>query len=179
MKIKNKKALLLGEHVVNILIAVLCILVLVYLGFQVYNLYIGAKQENEQAKYTLGQMSAKISSLIADNSRQEEVYRLVNPKDWFLRSYNTTDKNLPRGCNGNCLCFCNKIECTDLAECITLSLSKNVRVNNTEYAQDLSCDPSVPGKICLPVGYQNTLSTSRAPMELKFKKTGEEILIQK
>lgn len=100
---KSKKALLLGEHVVNIIVAVLCILVLVYLGFQIYNLYLGAKQEKEEAKYTLEIIIGAIQKVNKDGG--EITKPIVNPINWYILYFEKV--SAPKQCaGGSCLCIC-------------------------------------------------------------------------
>lgn len=168
---KNKKAFLLGEHVVNIIVAVLCILVLIYLGIQVYSLYLRSDQEKEKAKYSLEALSAKITNLFEDSSRQADSYNLINPKNWFLKSFNTTDRDSAKECyEKNCLCLCAENDCGELNERECVNFDKSVRVSNIEYEAVLDEDIAV---------YQNTIKITKVPMELKLNKTGEEILIMK
>lgn len=82
---RDKKGVeIVGEHVINIIVAVLCILVLIYLGIQVYNFYLGGKQELKQAEFTL-EMISGVVDVIQEGEKIEKV--IVNPKGWYLINY--------------------------------------------------------------------------------------------
>jgi len=53
MKQKNKKASLLGGKTVSIIIAVLCVLILIVLGIKMYNNFMKAPAEAQQAQASL------------------------------------------------------------------------------------------------------------------------------
>lgn len=112
---KNKKAIL-PEATLKIIIAVLCILILIYLAFQLYNLFL-KKTALEQARKTLGQIITKLDSLESGENTQ---YLILNPKEWFLISFNKGE-NSPESCQGkNCVCICsgvNVLDCETMGVC--------------------------------------------------------------
>lgn len=102
MRTKTKKAILLPEGL-KIIIAVLCIILLVYLAASLYNIFI-KKTALEQAKETLEQIVAEINGL---EEGEEDSYLLTVPKDWFIGFYNQGG-DMPKQCKGkNCLCICS------------------------------------------------------------------------
>lgn len=103
MKSKRSQTLL-GEHGVELVIAVLCIVVLVFLGFMVYNFFIGEKAELAQARATLDEVMGSIKSLEIEGDNRE--ISLINPTDWAL-SYQHDLEKRPGSCGGeSCLCIC-------------------------------------------------------------------------
>lgn len=106
---RDKKAVkLLGEHVVNLIVAVLCIIILVYLGLQIYNIYLRGAQKLEQAKYTLEMLKGVIDEVKNEEEGYEIEKEILNPKGWYLISYGKGEES-PSSCGGEeCLCICEK-----------------------------------------------------------------------
>ncbi len=102
---KSKKAdFLLGEHVVNILIAVLCIIVLIGLGVALLKIFTADKQKIEQAQGELGRINEKLSA--STNAEQKYLITVVN--GWWLFS---DEHGLL--CDGEfCLCICKEADCS-------------------------------------------------------------------
>lgn len=154
----NKKALLLGEHVVNIIVAVLCILVLIYLGIQVYNLYLRANQEKEEAKYTLEQIVDKINGLTEGEKRD---YLVINPKGWVIVYSEECGE-------GKCLCSCEKGYAGNLEEC-----------SKKGVCQPVSTKINI-GYYCVIPGYQSKIFTECLEIDIKnikLLRSGEDVSI--
>ena len=99
---KNKKAILLPESI-RIIIAVLCIILLIYLAVSLYGLFKN-KTEREQARETLKQIIDEITT--AKDTGKERQYLVIAPKGWYLVSY-VKEKSTPTICKGeSCLCMC-------------------------------------------------------------------------
>ncbi|MDP2925538.1 MAG: hypothetical protein Q8N99_04145 [Nanoarchaeota archaeon] len=90
-RIKKRKAILLPEGL-KLIIAILCLLILFYLAFQLYNLFI-KKTAVEQAKESLNDIANIINGL-EDGKKIKYVY--TAPKDWVIVF------------NGNEYCSCPK-----------------------------------------------------------------------
>jgi len=92
MQMKNKKAdqLVLPESL-KLIIAVLCLLLLIYLAWNLYTLTT-TKSKLAQARETLSQIAGKINGL----KEGQDKYMIVSPKDWYLLQ------------NGDKLCICSK-----------------------------------------------------------------------
>jgi len=125
----RKKALLLGEHVVNLIVAVLCIIVLVYLGLQIYNLYLRSAQKLDEAKYTLELLKGVIDE-IKDEEGGKVEKEVLNPQGWYLISYSEGEES-PKSCaGGDCLCICEKStakECEKKGVCEKTEISLKVQ----------------------------------------------------
>jgi len=108
---KNKKAFeLLGEHTVNLIIAVLCIIVLLLVGSSVYNLLSADKQETAKAQGELNKLSGVISNIEERNGGSVN-YPLIGPAGWALVGWPldngfNTNYCISQGWT-NCLCFCD------------------------------------------------------------------------
>lgn len=104
---KNKKGFeLLGNQVVMMLIAVLCILVLVYAGYRVFGLF-QDKSEMEKAEGNLQNFVTEFDNFVKGIEIQGE-FIILGPEDWSFSSYRKEDLTLPEKCKGfeNCICFC-------------------------------------------------------------------------
>ncbi|MDP1728719.1 MAG: hypothetical protein Q8L27_00765 [archaeon] len=105
-KMKNKKAMeLLGEHTVNLIIAVLSIVVLIMLGTAIYNLFLGEKTDLAKAKATLNDiLIPNLNSL--QNEGDSQIVLIYNPVDWGIIFQDSLEKR-PAVCKGHkCLCIC-------------------------------------------------------------------------
>jgi hypothetical protein len=101
----NKKGFeLLGNHTVNIIIAVLCILVLIYAGIKVYGLF-SDKSDLEKATFELTQLKAKLDAVA--ESKVSDEYIVTSVREWYLFS-----EEFGSLCNGDfCLCLCEEVDC--------------------------------------------------------------------
>jgi hypothetical protein len=99
----NKKGdFMLGEYTLKMVIAVLCLLLLVYLLFSFYSSFTN-KQDLSKARGTLDTLSEKMSQ--AKSKSDGEAYvPLLNPDGWRLIGYSGTEK--PQQCINNCICLC-------------------------------------------------------------------------
>jgi hypothetical protein len=111
----SKKGFLLGEHTINIIIAVLCILLLVSLGNKAYGI---AKEKNDlqKAEEHMDEVIRIIEGL-KENGGGKSNYYLYSPKGWSLVYFknNLVIESTPyiskkiepnKECTSNCLCFC-------------------------------------------------------------------------
>jgi len=106
----RKKGILIGEHVINIIIAVLAVVVLAYLGIQLYNSYLGGKTELKQAQATLDM----IVGVVEEIKPGEEITKIItSPRDWYLLDFKKRE-NSPDTCFGEaCLCLCETLDIND------------------------------------------------------------------
>lgn len=126
MKIKkinqrSKKGFLLGEHTINIIIAVMCILILAYIGYNFLYKNITQKTDLQKAEAHMEQINGIIDALTIQDGGEAEYY-LYNPDGWSLVYYSSWEdfriekhtftssiyRELYTGaeCSSNCLCFC-------------------------------------------------------------------------
>jgi len=122
----NKRGFLLGEETLKIIIAVICIIFLIYILTAIYNANTSAKKI-EEAKEFLSRIETISSSLEEGiNERQD----IPNPNGWYLYSFIGEGK--PNSClNENCLCICDNVligaissqakKCDEKGACLIIS----------------------------------------------------------
>lgn len=100
---KNKHGFLLGEETVKIIIAVICLVALVYF---LASLYLANRNKDlELAK-------ASLEKLIADINAGRNETEIYNPKGWLITSFSSSKEIIPKYCLDkeweNCICICVK-----------------------------------------------------------------------
>jgi hypothetical protein len=108
MIIKSKKAFLLGEYTLKIIIAVFALLLLFYLLFSLYSFQKEAK--------SLADAEETISSIVErlDGAKKEtQKIVLLKPADWVFLYYPTAERYKPALCRGDCFCICEQKGWTD------------------------------------------------------------------
>lgn len=98
---KNKKGFLLAEETVKIIVAIICILFLIFILLAIYNSSTsGAKLQ--QAKDVLSRTQTIMSALKEGESENQDI---PNPSGWHLYSF--VEQAKPNSClNEKCLCIC-------------------------------------------------------------------------
>jgi hypothetical protein len=101
--IGNKRGFLLAEETLKIIIALICIVFLVYILIAIYNAS-SSDKKIEQAKDILSRIEAITSSLKEGETQRQDI---VNPAGWHLYTFVGEEK--PNSCaNERCLCICEK-----------------------------------------------------------------------
>ncbi len=99
MKKINKRGFLLGEETVKIIIAVICLVILVYFLFSLY-------QANKNKDLELAK--ASLEKLITDINSGKTETEIYNPKEWGIVSFSSERR--PDFCINKgwekCLCIC-------------------------------------------------------------------------
>ncbi|MBU4069723.1 MAG: hypothetical protein KJ646_01965 [Nanoarchaeota archaeon] len=105
----NKQGFLLAEETLKIIIAVICIIFLIYFLTALYF----AKVGEEKLKYATATLKNSTGSLetaieeVRSAKKQEVLFALQNPLGWNLISF--IDEK-PNSCAGkNCLCICDDV----------------------------------------------------------------------
>lgn len=99
----NRKGFLLGEETIKIIIAIICLVALVYF---LISLYMANKDKDlELAK-------ASLEKLVNDANAGKTETEIYNPKGWGIVSFLSSQKeDLPEFCKNkgwnNCICICN------------------------------------------------------------------------
>jgi Tfp pilus assembly protein PilE len=107
---KSEKKAILPQEVLKILIAVLCLVILIYLAVELYSLFI-VKSDIEKATATVEAIAGKANALQNSQSAQ---YMITNLKDWSLIQI-----DVPLFCSDSrsvydsCLCLCKDVEAND------------------------------------------------------------------
>jgi hypothetical protein len=101
---KNRRGFLLAEETLKIIVAVICMVFLVYILIAVYNSKTSANKI-EDAKDILSRIETIVSFLEEGAIESQDV---LNPKGWHLYSFVGEEK--PNSCLGNnCLCICDNV----------------------------------------------------------------------
>ena len=129
---KNKKGVkFLGEHVVNLVLAVIVIVFLIYLVVKVYTLFV-EDSKLKKAENQLNKLSEVINSVYAKGSESKTEFFTID-KGWYLNSY--FNVLAPDGeCKGKigCLCACDDIDCENLKKCINFYFSVELIKTNSK-----------------------------------------------
>ena len=109
----NKKGFLLAEETLKIVVAIICIIFLIYLLGAIYSSNVSSRKMGE-ATETLSRMNSIISSLEEGESESQDI---LDPTGWHLYSFVEGEK--PNSClNNNCLCICdNSLLTSQLKKC--------------------------------------------------------------
>jgi len=115
IKIKNKKAQeFLGEHVMNLVIAAISIVVLLLLAVGIVNIFLRQGGDLQKAEGTLQSIMDSIDSL--KNEGDSKTFPVYNPEGWVI-NYQDNDQvvgGLPTSCAGEkCICICKYPEDTE------------------------------------------------------------------
>jgi hypothetical protein len=109
--IKNKKGIaFLGEHTLNLVIAVICIGFLIYLGVRIYYLFTD-KEDLDKANDNLKTFVLEYKGFIQSPNNEKEFIVLGN-KDWYMLFFSKEGPNpnilVPIDCKDykNCVCMC-------------------------------------------------------------------------
>lgn len=107
----NRKGFLLASTVVKIVIAVICIVFLVYLLSSVYFSRVNA-QKKAEALNTLtsnNKIGDEIKRVHSGGQFNPDGISLFVPKGWYLFSF-TGNREKPNSCAGvNCVCICDNM----------------------------------------------------------------------
>jgi hypothetical protein len=114
-KTKNKKAesFLLGSVTLKLLIAIICLVILAYLGYLLYNSLIG-DQDQKRAEEELEKLQKRIQ-IYLEQDTQETMNVMFFPPEagWYFMSFQ--EGYFPeKQCVGryeSCLCLCKEITC--------------------------------------------------------------------
>lgn len=168
----KKRGILLPEAL-KIVLAVICIVLLIYLGVQMAGIFI-SKGRIQQAAGSLDEIVLKSNGLKVG---EQTDYLLVAPKGWYIVSFEAGNK-MPECKNQFCICLCENKECGGLYSC---KISNNfilLRESNSMEARTLNENIPVNLKMeglnfsVYPVFVKN--SADFTPLFFKFDlKTGE------
>jgi hypothetical protein len=104
MKMLNSRKAILIPETLKIIIAVICIVLLIYLAVSLYGIFT-SKLQLEQARATLNAVIGKINSL--EKSGDTLTYLITGPSAWNIFYYDNFDTLSAGGCSGKtCICAC-------------------------------------------------------------------------
>jgi hypothetical protein len=106
---KNKRGFLLGEETLKMVIAVICVVFLIFLLVSIYL----SKTNEPKKKYAaaiLTESDESVSKVVLGLKEGENKnINVFNPEGWYLFSF-TGNNEIPNSCAGqNCLCICDKL----------------------------------------------------------------------
>ena len=162
---KHKGKFLIGEHTIEIIVAVLCLIILVYVGFRLYGAAT-TKNASEKAQAHMDQINEIIKTI---NNGESKPYFLYSPNDWAIIGWPSlsfdlvsifgpttsrpgniqqySEKDIPKTCSdkgwSRCLCICEGIESdaksNNLASCdfskICIKIDKELFVGDDGFIQ--------------------------------------------
>jgi hypothetical protein len=103
----NKKAFLLGEETVKIVIAVVCIIFLIALLVSIYFSVSGNQQAKEAEASMKDILIPEINKIDNGGEANAEGILVPNPAGWYIFSFADGEKK-PNKCAGeNCICICS------------------------------------------------------------------------
>jgi hypothetical protein len=134
---KDKKAFLLGEYTLKVIIAVLALVLLVYLLFSFYSSFTGEK-DLAKARATMQDLQEKM----LDAKNEEVSLPLLEPNGWRLISYKLGG---PQECTANCICLCSKEGwfSDQVEKCDSRGICKNFQEEINEFNIKLRTDINI------------------------------------
>lgn len=138
----NKKAEdILTPEALKFVLAVVCLLLLIYLGYKLYGLF-QDKHEMNQAGATLNAVVGKVKSLSkpGDNT----VYSITSPRGWVLQA--APSGQIPKECENRCLCMIksDKIQvCQSLDNPIVEIANNKININSPPVRVTFSFDGNI------------------------------------
>lgn len=155
---KNKQGKILENETLGIIIGVLCLVVLIFLGVKLFNLF--KKTDVEQAKASLERISSELSS-IEKGEKVEADFFIESPNGWYVVSFSNEDSEKPLQCSGDfCLCICDEDDCGGRVVC--KPTSKKIKTFEDDDEKSVEIKGITPLKIKLVNG------------EIAIKKVGEK-----
>lgn len=146
---KFKKANLLPEETLKIVIGVLCLILLIFLALAIYN-SVSSREDFVAAQSTMERISIEFDELEINASYIGKVYSLV-PSGWRLFSF-VQNEVKPNQCAGyDCLCLCDSVrenyilfsiedrqekECSDNGICVRTDKLENFDEIELKRAED-------------------------------------------
>jgi hypothetical protein len=100
---RSKKGFLLGEYTLKIILAVLVLVLLFYLLFNLYSF-----QKDSQNKSDADASLTLITGKLAAAKQTSQPIVLLKPSEWVLLSYAKSESSKPGICKESCLCICEK-----------------------------------------------------------------------
>jgi hypothetical protein len=131
---KNRKANLLPEEVLKVVIAVICIGFLIFLLVSLYSSLAGAQKKKFAEASMKDIISAEITRINNNGEFNSQGVSIPNPPGWFIFSFVGGDLK-PNLCIGiNCVCICESVtldvfnwqkrqinKCDDTGSCAVVS----------------------------------------------------------
>ncbi len=166
IEIKDKKGFLLAEETLKIIIAVICIMFLVYVLAALYNSNSSEKKLNQAKEVLFGteEGSRGIDRIVMSlQEGDSEIKDVLNPSGWYLYSFLGQEK--PNSClNQRCLCICKK------------TLIESWKSQAEKCDKDGVC-LSIPNLAASEVNWK--IQGGRAPLFIEIEKQNGKIFIER
>ncbi len=133
---------LMGRTIVEIMIAIVCVIILIYFGYVLFQSYL-SNQKDTQAKEQLITFAKELES----STDIEKTVHLIAPKGWHVVSFDLTNNfnnDFERPTlmfNRNSVCICKTVKCTICKETslpvrsgtslIDIVIAKDINVTKT------------------------------------------------
>ncbi len=173
---KGKKAVnWFGEHVINIVIAVGCIVVLIFVGVKIYNLF-SDQSELQKAESNLKLIKERIE-LFKNSADVNSMEILVYPpKNWVLRSYIKAFPEAECYSKQSCLCICQDGSCANNVPKSCYGFDYKVEITGSFEVPRSWYNPE--RYIFNPTTYENAIGLSKAVEGLNVYKDNDGVLIR-
>lgn len=172
-RVKNKKAVrFLGEHIVNLVIAVIVLVFLIYLVVKVYTLFVD-DSKLKKAEAQLDKLSEVINKVYSEELESKAEFFNIE-SGWFLKSFfNVVPPE--NECKGNlgCLCFCSNARCNELKKCVGFDFSVEMQEKYYQYGPALTIGAGGPAAT-----YSESLELINPLYEFKVIKEDDRIKIK-
>ncbi len=183
MKKMNKKAeeTMLLETVLKVLVAVVCVGLLIFLGYQIYASFT-ADDALVKAKTAINELNSKINAFRSSDLTGMRVM-IFPPEGWFLKSFNVLNEGHPANqCVGKytgCLCVCGDFKCLELERVTCKGFAFSVIVNENLDESGVVPNPVLGGNPGVyNIKQANTIKLENL-VELKIKKENGIIKINR
>jgi hypothetical protein len=164
-----------SEHVMNIVVAIGCIIILLFVGVKMYGLF-SEKTELEKAEGNLKLIKERIELL--KNSPETNSMEIIvyPPKNWVLRSYIDAFPLAECYSQQGCLCLCQDGTCANNVPKICYGFDYKVEIPQSFAVPRAWYNP---GRIVSsPTTYNNAIGFLKAAEGLKVYKSDNKILIE-
>lgn len=167
---KNKKAEIsfLGMHVSNLIISVICIIILLAVGYKIYDMF-SEKTDLQKAESNLKLIMERVQ-MIKDSAGLNSAEILVYlPNKWVLRSYSDSFPQAECYSKQSCLCICQSPTCANNVPKVCYGLDYAAEIPGTYIDKGWTSSDEYP----------NTIIFEKAAEGLKISKLNEKVLIEK
>lgn len=171
----KKGATWFSEHVMNIIIAVGCIIVLIFVGVKIYNLF-SDKTDLEKADSNLLLIRERIDLLKNSPNVDSAEVIVYPPKNWILRSYIDAFPMSECYSKQGCLCLCQDGSCANNVPKTCYGFDYKVEI---PASFEVPRSWYNPGRyIFNPTTYENAIGLSKSVEGLKIYKSDDRVLVE-
>lgn len=164
-----------AEHVMNIVVAIGCIIILLFIGVKMYSLF-SDKTDLEKAEGNLKLIKERIELL--KNSPETNSIEIIvyPPKNWILRSYIDAFPLAECYSQQGCLCLCQDGSCANNVPKICFGFGYKIEIPQGFEVPRAWYNPG--RLVSSPATYDNAIGFSKAAEGLKVYNSDDKILIE-